>query len=276
MKNLFQVFSKKKKKVKSRQSAETAKVAGSVEAVLSAGNVAAMAVPVHLAVIMDGNGRWARQRGLPRQAGHRAGAENLKRLCRLCGRQGIKYLTVYAFSTENWSRPEAEVTALMNLFVEFFQRYDPELAEEGIRIRFTGDIAELPENVRRTVAEAESNSLERDRMQLIVALNYGGRREIVDACRKLAQEVKAGRLNPEDITEAKFAGALYLPDVPDPDLLIRPSGEKRLSNFLLYEAAYTEFHYDNVLWPDFDEDSFQRAMQAYAERDRRFGGLGIS
>jgi len=276
MKNLFQVFSKKKKKVKSRQSAETATAAGSAETVLSAGNVAAKAVPVHLAVIMDGNGRWARQRGLPRQAGHRAGAENLKRLCRLCGRQGIKYLTVYAFSTENWSRPEAEVTALMNLFVEFFQRYDPELAEEGIRIRFTGDIAELPENVRRTVAEAESNSLERDRMQLIVALNYGGRREIVDACRKLAQEVKAGRLNPEDITEATFAGALYLPDVPDPDLLIRPSGEKRLSNFLLYEAAYTEFHYDNVLWPDFDEDSFQRAMQAYAERDRRFGGLGIS
>ncbi len=234
------------------------------------------ATPVHLAVIMDGNGRWAKQRGLPRQAGHRAGAENLKRLCRLCGRQGIKYLTVYAFSTENWSRPQAEVTALMDLFVEFFQRYDPELAAEGIRVRFSGDIAALPENVRRTVAEAEAKSRERDRMQLIVALNYGGRREIVDACRKLAYEAKAGNLEPEDIDESRFAGALYLPDVPDPDLMIRPSGEKRLSNFLLYEAAYTEFYYDNVLWPDFDEASFQRAMLAYAQRDRRFGGLGIS
>ncbi len=275
MKKLFQVFRKKNKTATPPKSSVQA-TAKSTEAVLSAGKAATKVTPVHLAVIMDGNGRWAKQRGLPRQAGHRAGAENLKSLCRLCGRQGIKYLTVYAFSTENWSRPESEVTALMNLFVEFFQRYDPELAEEGIRVRFIGDIAALPANVRRTVAEAESKSLERDRMQLIVALNYGGRREIVDACRQLAQEVKAGSLKPEDINEARFAGALYLPDVPDPDLLIRPSGEKRLSNFLLYEAAYTEFHYDNVLWPDFDEASFQRAMQAYAERDRRFGGLGIS
>ena len=230
-------------------------------------------IPVHLAVIMDGNGRWARRRGLPRQAGHRAGAENLKRLCRLCGSHGVRFVTVYAFSTENWSRPTEEVEALMNLFVEFFRRFDPELAQEGIRVRFTGDLASLPENVRKIAQEAEANSIHRDRMQLIVALNYGGRREILDACRNLAEQVKSGSLSPADIDEKKFANALYLPDVPDPDLLIRPSGEMRLSNFLLYELAYTELYFDNVLWPDFDEECFLRAMKAYTERDRRFGGI---
>lgn len=233
----------------------------------------ALKIPVHLAVIMDGNGRWARRRGLPRQAGHRAGAENLKRLCRLCGRHGVKFVTVYAFSTENWSRPADEVEALMNLFVEFFRRYDPELAEEGIRVRFTGDIASLPENVRRIAREAEAGSIHRDRMQLIIALNYGGRREIIDACRRLAEQVRDGVIKPEEIDERHFSNQLYLPDVPDPDLLIRPSGEMRLSNFLLYESAYSELYFDDVLWPDFDETSFLRAMKAYTERDRRFGGI---
>lgn len=231
-------------------------------------------IPVHLAVIMDGNGRWAQRRGLPRQAGHRAGAENLKRLCRLCGQHGVRFLTVYAFSTENWTRPTEEVRALMDLFVEFFRRYDAELAQEGIRVRFTGDLDGLPEGVRRIAAEAEAVSRDRSRMQLIVALNYGGRREIVDACRKLARQVQAGELDPAGIDEARVAGALYLPDVPDPDLLVRPSGEMRLSNFLLYETAYTELYFDDVLWPDFDEAGFRRALQAYTERDRRFGGIG--
>ncbi len=231
-------------------------------------------IPVHLAVIMDGNGRWAQRRGLPRQAGHRAGAENLKRLCRLCGQHGVRYLTVYAFSTENWTRPTDEVSALMDLFVEFFRRYDAELAQEGIRVRFTGDLDGLPESVRRIAAEAEAVSRERSRMQLIVALNYGGRREIVDAGRQLARQVQSGELDPADIDEARFARSLYLPDVPDPDLLVRPSGEMRLSNFLLYETAYTELYFDDVLWPDFDEAGFQRALQAYTERDRRFGGVG--
>lgn len=230
-------------------------------------------IPVHLAVIMDGNGRWARRRGLPRQAGHRAGAENLKRLCRLCGQHGVQYLTVYAFSTENWTRPTEEVNALMDLFIEFFRRYDPELAQEGIRVRFTGDKAGLPEGVRRIAEEAEAASRERNRLQLIVALNYGGRREIVDACRQLARQVQSGALSPDDIDERRFAEALYLPDVPDPDLLIRPSGEMRLSNFLLYQTAYTEFYFDDVLWPDFDEACFLRALRAYTERDRRFGGV---
>lgn len=239
----------------------------------SAGQISDLKIPVHLAVIMDGNGRWARNRGLPRQAGHRAGAENLKRLCRLCGQYGVQYVTVYAFSTENWSRPAEEVDALMNLFVEFFRRYDPELATEGIRVRFTGDLASLPDSVRRIADEAEAGSRERNRLQLIVALNYGGRREIVDACRRLARQVQNGSLAPDDIDERRIAESLYLPDVPDPDLLIRPSGEMRLSNFLLYETAYTELYFDDVLWPDFDEDSFMRALKAYTERDRRFGGI---
>lgn len=233
----------------------------------------ALKIPVHLGVIMDGNGRWAKKRGLPRQAGHRAGAENLKRLCRLCGRHGVQYVTVYAFSTENWSRPSDEVEALMNLFIEFFRRYDPELAQEGIRVRFTGDLASLPERIRAIAREAEAVSLHRTRMQLIIAFNYGGRREIIDACRKLAVKVRVGELEPEQIDEAVFQGALYLPDVPDPDLLIRPSGEMRLSNFLLYETAYTELYFDDVLWPDFDEAAFLRALKAYTERDRRFGGI---
>lgn len=230
-------------------------------------------IPRHLAVIMDGNGRWANQRGLPRQAGHRAGAENLKALCRMCGRRGIQYLTVYAFSTENWNRPDDEVHALMNLFGEFFRRYDAELAAEGIRLRFAGDIPALPPDIQAIVAEGEANSLHRDRMQLIVAFNYGGRHEIVQACQKLAVEVQQGRLQPADISDADLAGAMYLPDVPDPDLIIRPSGELRLSNFLLWQCAYAELWFSDVLWPDFSELHLEQALQAYTDRDRRFGGV---
>jgi undecaprenyl diphosphate synthase len=230
-------------------------------------------IPRHLAVIMDGNGRWANLRGLPRQAGHRAGAENLKALCRMCGNRGIKYLTVYAFSTENWQRPGDEVHALMGLFVEFFRRYDAELAAEGIRLRFTGDIPALPADIQAIIAEGEANSLHRDRMQLIVAFNYGGRHELVQACRKLASEVQQGKIQPADIDEAAVAGALYLPDVPDPDLIIRPSGELRLSNFLLWQCAYAEFWFSDVLWPDFSDEHLEQALRAYTERDRRFGGV---
>jgi len=161
----------------------------------------------------------------------------------------------------------------MNLFIEFFRRYDPELAQEGIRVRFTGDLESLPDRIRAIAQEAETVSLQRTRMQLIIAFNYGGRREIIDACRKIATKVRDGELEPAQIDEAVFANALYLPDVPDPDLLIRPSGEMRLSNFLLYETAYTELYFDDVLWPDFDEAAFLRAMKAYSERDRRFGGI---
>jgi len=230
-------------------------------------------IPVHLAVIMDGNGRWAELRHLPRSAGHRAGAENLKDLCRNCGYYGVRYVTVYAFSTENWARPQDEVHALMELFVEFFERYDPELEKEGIRVRFSGDIAALPEDIRIVCEKAEKNSLHRKRMDLIIAMNYGGRREIMHACQNIALEVQEGSLLPQDITEQTISSHLYLPDVPDPDLIIRPSGEQRLSNFLIWEAAYAEFWVSDILWPDFGFDELTKAFRAYTNRDRRFGGL---
>jgi undecaprenyl diphosphate synthase len=230
-------------------------------------------IPLHLAVIMDGNGRWAKKRNLPRSAGHRAGAENLKELCRNCGYYGIRYVTVYAFSTENWSRPDDEVHALMDLFVEFFDRYDPELEKEGIRVRFSGDIPALPERIQEVVRRAEKNSENRKRMDLIIAMNYGGRREIADACRKIASEVERGLLKATDIKEETISANLYLPDVPDPDLLVRPSGELRLSNFLLWETAYSEFWFSDILWPDFGFDELTEAIRVYTSRDRRFGGV---
>jgi undecaprenyl diphosphate synthase len=233
-------------------------------------------IPVHLAVFMDGNGRWAKQRGLPRTAGHRAGAENLKRLCRACGSLGIQYVTVYAFSTENWRRPPSEVQALMDLFVEFFNRYDEELAREGIRVRFSGDRTGLPPQVCTIMERAEKSSLNRDRMQLIIAINYGGRREIVQAFQALVQKIKDRQLNPDDVTEEQVAASLYLPDVPDPDLVIRPSGEQRLSNFLLWQSAYSELWFSDVLWPDFNERHLRQALEDYTRRDRRFGGVESS
>ena len=236
-------------------------------------DTAGLKVPVSLGVIMDGNGRWAKKRFLPRSAGHRAGAENLKELCRNCGNYGVKYLTVYAFSTENWSRPENEVNQLMKLFVEFFEKYDPELAEEGIRVRFTGDIESLPEDLRRVCREGEERSKDRPKMQLIVAFNYGGRREIVYSARKLAEQVRRGEIDPADSTEESISSNLYLPDVPDPELIIRPSGEMRLSNFLLWESAYSELWVSDTLWPDFGYEELTQAFRDYAKRDRRFGGL---
>jgi len=230
-------------------------------------------VPVSLGVIMDGNGRWATNKHLPRSAGHRAGAENLKELCRNCGRYGVKYLTVYAFSTENWARPQNEVDQLMKLFVEFVDRYDPELKDEGVRMRFTGDIPALPEKVKEVIKIEEERSKDREKMQLIIAFNYGGRREIVNSCQKIAEQVKAGTIEPSDITEQMISDNLYLPDVPDPELIIRPSGELRISNFLLWECAYSEFWISDVLWPDFGYEELTQAFRDYAHRDRRFGGL---
>ena len=197
-------------------------------------------VPVSLGVIMDGNGRWATNRHLPRSAGHKVGAENLKELCRNCVRYGVKYLTVYAFSTENWSRPQPEVDFLM---------------------------------VREVCKTAEERSKNRPNMQLIVALNYGGRREILNSCRQIAEKVKAGEVEPSDITEKMLSDNMYLPDVPDPELIIRPSGEMRLSNFLLWESAYSEFWVSDTLWPDFGYEDLTQAFRDFASRDRRFGGL---
>ena len=237
------------------------------------GSAPVLKIPVHMAVFMDGNGRWASQRGLPRTAGHRAGAENLQNLCRMCGRYGIQYVTVYAFSTENWNRPQDEVHALMELFVEFFHRYDRELAKEGIRVRFSGDLAGLPERVQAIIRQAEADSIQRTRLQLIIAINYGGRREIVHAAQQISRAVQSGSLAPDDITEQTFSQALYLPDVPDPDLVIRPSGEFRLSNFLLWQSAYAELWFADILWPDFNESHLETALRDFTRRDRRFGGI---
>lgn len=238
---------------------------------VKAGHPENLKIPVHLGVFMDGNGRWAARRGLPRSAGHRAGAENLRNLCVWCGGLGISYLTVYAFSTENWSRPDDEVKTLMDLFIEFFERFDPELEREGIRVRFSGDIPALPERIRQVVERGESNSLHRNRMQLIVAFNYGGRREVTHAVRAIVDGVAAGTIKPGDIDEHTLSEHMYLPDVPDPDLIIRPSGELRMSNFLLWESAYSELWFDNVLWPNFNRNDLLRAIQSYTARDRRYG-----
>lgn len=229
--------------------------------------------PKHLAVIMDGNGRWAAGKGLPRSAGHRMGAENLKTLCRNCGKYGVRFVTVYAFSTENWSRPEKEIRNLMDLFVEFFNKYDAELEKEGIRVRFSGDIEALPERIRKVCVIAEERSVNRKKMDLIIAMNYGGRHEIVQACQRIAKCVANGQIQPSEISEQMIREHLYLPDVPDPDLVIRPSGEQRLSNFLLWESAYSEMWFSDTLWPDFDLNDLEEAFIAYSKRDRRFGGL---
>ncbi|HHV42217.1 MAG TPA: isoprenyl transferase [Clostridiaceae bacterium] len=229
--------------------------------------------PKHVAVIMDGNGRWAKKRGLPRSSGHYAGAENLHELCKWCIEYSIDYVTVFAFSTENWQRPQKEIDSLMNLFIEFFTRYERELEAEGVRLRFCGETQELPLAVQDTMKKAEASSIKRSNLQLIIAFNYGGRREIVRAVGKLLQEYRANEIKPDNLVEADLSAHMYLPDVPDPDLIIRPSGELRLSNFLLWQSAYSEFWFSNVLWPDFNKGDFTDAINDYASRQRRYGGL---
>lgn len=242
-------------------------------AMVTDGELPAVRIPGHIGIIMDGNGRWARSRGLDRRIGHRAGAENLKRVTETCRDLGVRYLTVYAFSTENWKRSNEEVGALMKLFVEFFHKYDRELAEEDIRLRFIGQVDALPEPVRETIRIAEAASAERRTMQLIIAFNYGGRRELVHSVRQIAGAVARGSLSPDAIDETTIAEHLYMPDVPDPDLIIRSSGEMRMSNFLLWESAYSEFWVSNVLWPDFGKQSLFQAVMDFNHRDRRFGGV---
>ncbi len=230
-------------------------------------------MPVHLAVIMDGNGRWAGRRGLPRSAGHKAGAEKLRSLTEWCGNRGIRYLTVYAFSTENWSRPAEEVSLLMTLLVEFLEKYDEEMARQGVRLRVAGDLGGIRPEIRDALDRAVERSVNRDRMQLIIAFNYGGRREIVHAVRALAAAAAAGEIRAEDIDEGMLSRHLYLPDVPDPDLIIRTSGEQRLSNFLLWESAYSELWFSGLLWPDFSEQELDRALSDYGGRERKYGGV---
>ena len=228
-------------------------------------------VPRHVAVIMDGNGRWAKQRGRPRLFGHRAGAESLRAILRACRDHGVEFLTVYAFSTENWVRPEDEVSGLMSLLKTFLKKDEHELHENQVRLRVTGRLQDLPKAVRNELERVMAATRNYEKGHLILALSYSGRAEIVDAVRAIASDVRAGKLAPEAIDEKAIAARLYLPDVPDPDLMIRTSGELRLSNFLLWELSYSEFYFTETLWPDFREADFAKALEEYARRQRRYG-----
>lgn len=230
-------------------------------------------LPVHIGIIMDGNGRWAKKRFLPRSAGHRAGASNFRTITRYCSKIGVKYLTMYAFSTENWSRPADEVGALMGLFKEYLEEALRDFMDENIRVRFIGDVSAFPEDLRRLIQEVEEASAPKTGMVLNLAMNYGGRAEITRAAQAFAREVAAGERRPEDLTEELFSSYLYTGGQPDPDLIIRPSGEERLSNFLLWQGAYAEFVYFDILWPDFKTSDLDEAIRIYSSRQRRFGGV---
>lgn len=223
-------------------------------------------LPVHIAIIMDGNGRWAAQRGLPRKEGHKAGARAVRITVEACRKLGIGYLTLYAFSSENWSRPPAEIAALFSLLLDFLTSETPTMEREGIALNVLGDTSALPAPQRAALAWSIARTRKGRDMTLNLALNYGGRADIIRACRQLA-----GRA-PSDITEDEFANQLSTAGQPDPDLLIRTSGEQRLSNFLLYQCAYSELYFTDALWPDFDAAELDRALLAYSRRDRRFGG----
>ncbi len=230
-------------------------------------------IPTHIAVFMDGNGRWAARRGLPRSAGHREGANTLKRTVKECNSLGIKYLTAYAFSTENWNRPKEEVDSLMSLLLEFLKNADRELSGQNIQIRIIGDTQGLSQEIRNEIARVIKNTSKNTGLTLVIALNYGSRSEIANAAARIARDVKQGRLDPDDINEKVFSDYLYTAGIPDPDLVIRPSGEQRLSNFLLWQSSYAEFWYSNILWPDFSKKDLFEALGEFQKRNRRFGGL---
>lgn len=227
-------------------------------------------IPKHIAIIMDGNGRWAKQRGLPRIAGHRHGIDALKRVIDACGELGIKYLTVYAFSTENWDRPKDEVDFLLSLFSETIERETAKLKENRIRLNFFGRIDAFPKELKDKISKAMQETKQGE-FQLNVMVNYGGRAEIIDASRKIAESVKRGGIDPKDITDDLFSDNLYMSGIPDPDLLIRTAGEMRVSNFLLWEIAYTELWVTKKLWPDFIKEDLYLAINEFGKRERRFG-----
>lgn len=228
-------------------------------------------IPTHIAVIMDGNGRWANARGLPRKAGHRAGAEAVREAMEICQDQGVQYLTLYAFSSENWNRPAAEITALMKLLQHFLRSKSKELQEKKVRLRAIGRLHMLPANVLRELEEAIEATSANDGLTMTLALSYGSREEIVDAARALAQKALDGEIKPEDIDRDSFSSHLYTAGQPDPDLLIRTSGELRLSNFLLWQLSYAEIFISEKNWPDFRKADFLEAIEAFMARNRRFG-----
>lgn len=230
-------------------------------------------IPTHIGIIMDGNGRWARKRLLPHKAGHYQGSQTLKKIIRYAQKIGVKYLTVYAFSTENWKRPKSEVDALMKLFDEMLDEAS-DFYGDNVKVLLVGDKSGLSDELVEKVNKVEKDTADFDGMTLCLAINYGGREEIAHACREIAKQVKEGKLNPEDITEDTVADSIYTAGIPDVDLVIRPSGEYRTSNFLLWQSAYAEYVFmDNLLWPDFTEKDLDKAIIEFSKRNRRFGGL---
>jgi len=230
-------------------------------------------IPRHIAFIMDGNGRWAKKRGLPRTAGHRAGVETLRRVIRFCGNMGVEAVTFYAFSTENWKRPTEEVETLMNLVVEFFRSEIDELVAEGAVIRIIGSRLGVPQKVLDTIEQAQERTCDNHGIIVNIAFNYGGRMEITEAVKEIALKVCAGELTIDEITEQTISDHLYTAGVCDPDLVVRTSGEQRISNFLLYQSAYAEYMFPETAWPDVDEEFLMDMIRAYNGRDRRFGGV---
>ena len=232
-------------------------------------------MPGHIAIIMDGNGRWATKRGLPRTAGHKAGAETFRRIATYCKNLGVHYLTVYAFSTENWKRSETEVNAIMMLLKKYLLEAVDSMEKDSIRLKFFGDMAPISPELRALARETDeiTDHLDAADFQANICLNYGGRDEILRAARRFAADCASGIRKPEELDSAVFVGYLDSAGIPDPDLLIRPSGELRLSNFLLWQCAYSEFYFTDALWPDFDEAEIDRAIASYQQRDRRFGGV---
>lgn len=226
----------------------------------------------HLAVIMDGNGRWANSRMLPRAAGHKKGAETARNLINSAKDAGIKYLTLYAFSSENWGRPAEEVNDLMNLLRFYLDKEIGNLHDSGIKIRIIGDLEKLSDDIRQKISKAEKLTENNSDLNLNIALSYGSRHEIVSAAKKLAEDIAAGKIKDEDVNEKSFQGYLYTAGIPDPDLLIRTGGDQRISNFLLWQSAYTEFYFTPVLWPDFSEKELAAAIEEFYKRERRFGG----
>lgn len=230
-------------------------------------------IPQHIAIILDGNGRWAKAKGMPRNYGHTAGARNVETVCQAAHDLGVKYVTMYAFSTENWNRPEGEVEALMKLLESYLKNCIKTADKNNMRVRVIGDTTRLSERFQERIRELEAASAKNDGLNLQIAINYGSRDEMTRAMRRMSEDVAEGKRKPEEITQSVFEEYLDTAGIPDPDLLIRTSGELRLSNFLLWQLAYSEFYFTDVPWPDFHKEELERAIEAYNKRDRRFGGL---
>ena len=236
-------------------------------------NSEALSIPIHIAIIMDGNGRWASQRKLPTILGHREGASALKRISRHAGSMGIKFLTVYAFSTENWRRPAAWIQEMMGLLRYYLKNEVREIIKNNVRLQVIGNRTEFDQDIQDLINVIEKQTINNTGMTLVIALNYGGRKDIVKACQDISRKVASGELSPESINEDVFSDHLYTKDIPDPDLLIRSSGEFRISNYLLWQLAYSEFVFSDKLWPDFNEDDLEDAIKQYQSRSRRFGAV---